>query len=144
MGAVPFSPVARRAAGTYSGALRGSIVGRDGRACKKSARSAGGTIEKVSRGSGPIQAIAVVGNHLPRRCGIATFTSDLSDAITSAFPAVDCFVMAMNDGGKSYAYPGRVRGTIPDGDLASYRRAARFLNSVSVDVVSVQHEFGIF
>lgn len=94
--------------------------------------------------AGSIQRIAIVGNHIPRQCGIATFTTDLSDAITAEFPAVDCFVLAMNDAGREHAYPPRVRFEIAQGDLASYRRAADFLNVNPVDVVSVQHEYGIF
>ena len=86
----------------------------------------------------------MLGNHAPRQCGIATFTTDLSDAITAELPALDCFVLAMNDPGKRHAYPPRVRFEIAETDLASYRRAADFLNVNTVDVVSVQHEYGIF
>ena len=41
-------------------------------------------------------------------------------------------------------YPARVRFEIAQGDLGSYRRAADFLNVNHVDVLSVQHEYGIF
>lgn len=91
-----------------------------------------------------LHRIAVLGNHLPRQCGIATFTTDLSDAINSVDPDIDCFVLAMNDGGHQYAYPPRVRFELPDNDVAAYRRAADFLNVNAVDVISVQHEYGIF
>src|SRR4051794_31678501 len=50
----------------------------------------------------------------------------------------------MNDAGRRHAYPSRVRFEIGEGDLSSYRRAADFLNVNQVDVVSVQHEYGIF
>ena len=86
----------------------------------------------------------MLGNHPPRQCGIATFTTDLGDAIASGFPEIDFFVLAMNDPGKRYAYPDRVRFEIGESDSASYRRAADFLNVNAVDVLSVQHEFGIF
>ena len=86
----------------------------------------------------------MLGNHLPRRCGIATFTADLADAITREIPEIETFVLAMNDPGGEYAYPPRVRFEIPEGDVASYRRAADFLNVHAVDVVSVQHEYGIY
>lgn len=92
----------------------------------------------------PIRKIAMVGNHAPRQCGIATFTTDLSDAIGSAFPDVECFVLAMNDTGRQHDYPDKVRFEISEADLDSYRRAADFLNVNTVDVVSVQHEYGIF
>jgi glycosyltransferase involved in cell wall biosynthesis len=86
----------------------------------------------------------MLGNHLPRHCGIATFTTDLVDAIGKEAPDLDCFVLAMNDAGTHHAYPPRVRFEIPDGDVAAYRRAADFLNVAAVDVVSIQHEYGIF
>lgn len=91
-----------------------------------------------------IRRIAVLGNHLPRQCGIATFTTDLSDAIASVAPDLDCFVLAMNDGRHQHAYPGRVRFELTDSDAAAYTRAADFLNVNAVDVISVQHEYGIF
>jgi glycosyltransferase involved in cell wall biosynthesis len=93
---------------------------------------------------GAIRTVAMLGNHLPRQCGIATFTTDLSDAIADGFPELDCFVLAMNDTGRRYTYPTRVRFEIAEGDVVSYRRAADFLNVNAVDVVSVQHEYGIF
>ncbi len=92
----------------------------------------------------PIRRFAVLGNHLPRQCGIATFTTHLTDALGDALPAADAFVVAMNDAGRSHAYPSRVRFEIAQGDLASYRRAADFLNVNRVDALAVQHEYGIF
>jgi glycosyltransferase involved in cell wall biosynthesis len=91
-----------------------------------------------------IRRFAMLGNHLPRQCGIATFTTHLSDALVEAMPGVDGFVLAMNDAGRRHAYPSRVRFEINEGDLASYRRAADFLNVNQVDLLSVQHEYGIF
>jgi glycosyltransferase involved in cell wall biosynthesis len=96
------------------------------------------------RGQRSIRTIAMLGNHLPRHCGIATFTTDLCNAIDREMPELDCFVLAMNDLGHRHAYPPRVRFEIPEGDVAAYRRAADFLNVNAVDVVSVQHEYGIF
>ncbi|MEW6270072.1 MAG: glycosyltransferase family 4 protein [Thermodesulfobacteriota bacterium] len=91
-----------------------------------------------------LRAVAVIGNHLPRQCGIATFTSDLTEGIARSFPEIDCLVVAMNDPGRRYAYPSRVRFEIAENDLSSYRRAADFLNVNAIDVVCVQHEYGIF
>jgi len=92
--------------------------------------------------AGTIRRIAILGNHLPRQCGIATFTTDLSAAV--AAEVADCFVIAMNDAGKRYAYPPRVRFEVAEGDIASYGVAADYLNANKIDVVSVQHEYGIF
>jgi glycosyltransferase involved in cell wall biosynthesis len=118
-----------------------SVVGRGGRAHSfYDARSAGGVIGDEST----IRKIAMLGNHVPRQCGIATFTTDLSDALASRFSELDCFVLAMNDPGKRHAYPARVRFEIAESDIGSYRRAADFLNVNTVDVACVQHEYGIF
>jgi glycosyltransferase involved in cell wall biosynthesis len=95
-------------------------------------------------GADQIRRFATLGNHLPRHCGIATFTTHLTDALVEALPGADGFVLAMNDAGRRHAYPSRVRFEIGEGDLSSYRRAADFLNVNQVDVLSVQHEYGIF
>jgi glycosyltransferase involved in cell wall biosynthesis len=92
----------------------------------------------------PIRRVALLGNHLPRQCGIATFTTDLSAGIAQVEPELDCFVLAMNDGLHRHAYPGRVRFELPDNDVGAYTRAADFLNVNAVDVLCVQHEYGIF
>jgi glycosyltransferase involved in cell wall biosynthesis len=91
-----------------------------------------------------MKRLAILGNHLPRQCGIATFTTHLADALETELPEVDSFVLAMNDAGRRHSYPSRVRYEIGEGDLGSYRRAADFLNVNHVDVLSVQHEYGIF
>ena len=91
-----------------------------------------------------MKRLAVLGNHLPRHCGIATFTTHLADALAAELPETDAFVIAMNDAGRRHMYPQRVRFEIAEGDPVSYRRAADFLNVNQVDVLSVQHEYGIF
>lgn len=92
----------------------------------------------------PTRRIALVGTHLPRRCGIATFTSALGDALLQTRPDADCFVVAVTDEGHQYAYPRRVRFELTAADRSSYRRAADFLNVNNIDVVSLQHEYGIY
>jgi glycosyltransferase involved in cell wall biosynthesis len=91
-----------------------------------------------------IRRIAMLGNHLPRQCGIATFTTDLCDALVREHPDLDCLVVAVNDIGRRHVYPERVRFEITEPDLVSYRRAGDFLNVQGIDVLSVQHEYGIF
>jgi glycosyltransferase involved in cell wall biosynthesis len=88
--------------------------------------------------------IAVVGNHLPRQCGIATFTTDLCDALATEYGASGLQVAAVNDPQSTYLYPARVRSQIAEDDLASYRATAHSLNARNVDVVCLQHEYGIF
>src|SRR3984957_9118089 len=98
-----------------------------------------------SRGAtGRVRKIAFLGSHAPRQCGIATFTTDLADALAQELPEADCFVVAMNDVGRRHAYPPRVRFELPEGELAAYRRAAGFLNLSAADILCVQHEYGIF
>jgi glycosyltransferase involved in cell wall biosynthesis len=91
-----------------------------------------------------VRKIAFVGNHLPRKCGIATFTSDLLAAVAAAHPQSWCFSVSVNDVKGSYEYPEVVRFEIEEQDLSSYLRAADFLNISNVDIVCLQHEFGIF
>jgi glycosyltransferase involved in cell wall biosynthesis len=90
------------------------------------------------------RTIAFLGDYLPRKCGIATFTSDLLGAVAARHPQSRCFAVPVNDIEGCYQYPDVVRFEIEEQDLESYRCAADFLNSSNVDVVSVQHEFGIF
>jgi glycosyltransferase involved in cell wall biosynthesis len=91
-----------------------------------------------------VRKIAFVGDHLPRKCGIATFTSDLLAAVATAYPQSQCFSVSVNDIKGGYEYPEVVRFEIEEQDLSSYLRAADFLNISNVDIVCLQHEFGIF
>src|SRR6266540_279695 len=91
-----------------------------------------------------VRKIAFVGDHLPRKCGIATFTSDLLSAVADAYPQSQCLSVSVNDIKGGYEYPEVVRFEIEEQDLPSYLRAADFLNISNVDIVCLQHEFGIF
>jgi len=92
----------------------------------------------------PPRRIAVIGNSLPRRCGIATFTTDLHRAISNSGPNLQASVVAMTDHGQAYDYPASVALQIRDDKLQEYARAAASLNAGRFDVVCLQHEFGIF
>src|SRR5205807_1676498 len=91
-----------------------------------------------------IRKIAFLGDYLPRKCGIATFTTDLRCAVAAEHPAIQCLVVPVNDLAAGYDYPPEVRFEIAEQDLTSYLRASDFLNITDVDLVCVQHEFGIF
>jgi glycosyltransferase involved in cell wall biosynthesis len=91
-----------------------------------------------------VKRVAVIGNYVPRQCGIATFTTDLCEAFAAEFPDADFFALPMNDTPDGYAYPPRVRFELAQKDLASYTRAADFLNFNNIDVVCLQHEYGIY
>src|ERR1700740_2809587 len=88
--------------------------------------------------------IAVIGNYLPRHCGIATFTTDLCDAIHAEYGATELLALPMNDTEDGYSYPARVRFELSEDNLASYRQAADFLNFSNIHLVCLQHEYGIF
>ena len=90
-----------------------------------------------------LRKIAFVGDYLPRKCGIATFTHDLRHAVDQCATA-ECLIVPVDDIEGGYEYPSEVRFQLSEQDLDSYRRAADFLNFSNVDVVSLQHEFGIY
>jgi glycosyltransferase involved in cell wall biosynthesis len=81
---------------------------------------------------------------LPRQCGIATYTTDLCEAIAARYRQTTCIALPVNDIEAGYNYPTRVRFELTEKDIDSYRRAADFLNINNVDLVSLQHEYGIF
>ncbi len=87
--------------------------------------------------------VAFIGTYVPRRCGIATFTADLLEAV-AAEGQVPCLAVALNDTAEGYRYPDRVRFEIRQAILGDYRLAADFLNMNQVGVVCLQHEFGIY
>jgi glycosyltransferase involved in cell wall biosynthesis len=88
--------------------------------------------------------IAFIGNYLPRECGIATFTTDLCTALAAEYGEERLFAIPVNDPDSSYDYPDRVRLELEQEDIASYERAADFLNFNSNDLVCLQHEYGIY
>ena len=88
--------------------------------------------------------IAFIGNYLPRECGIATFTTDLCNALTAEFGEERLFAIPVNDPDSSYEYPEQVRLELDQEEIASYERAAEFLNFNGNDLVCLQHEYGIY
>ena len=91
-----------------------------------------------------INKIAFVGDYLPRKCGIATFTHDMYASIAKSFPNAEYSVVPVNDRHNGYDYSPEVRFEIDEQDLASYLRAADFLNFANTDLVCLQHEYGIY
>jgi len=91
-----------------------------------------------------LNRVAFIGNYLPRQCGIATFTTDLCEAVAAEHNGTACLALPVNDIPEGYAYPARVRFELAERDIASYRCAADFLNINNVDLVCLQHEYGIF
>src|SRR5947199_10643606 len=99
---------------------------------------------RLQSSAGLPSRIAVVGNYLPRQCGIATFTTDLCEAISTECGAARLFAVPVNDTESGYGYPARVRLALAQDDLSSYEQAADFLNFTNFDLVCLQHENGIF
>jgi len=115
---------------------------------KESSRSDALPKHPITKALSPILArppIAFLASFPPRECGIATFTADLAEAVDSASPlAQPSQVIAINPGGRQYSYGPRVRWAIERDDLESYRRAARAINRSRVQLVSIQHEYGLY
>src|SRR6195256_1229585 len=88
--------------------------------------------------------IAVIGNYLPRQCGIATFTTDLCAAISGEYGTARLLALPVNDTEEGYDYPARVGCSSAQHDIASYQQAAEFLNFNNIDMVCLQHEYGFF
>lgn len=98
-------------------------------------------LKKISR----LDSIAVIGNYLPRQCGIATFTTDLCKALSAEINnRENPIAIVMDDKSKGYNYPDRVKLQIRDKVQSDYFQAADFLNVNMIDVVILQHEYGIF
>jgi len=91
-----------------------------------------------------LNRVAFIGNSLPRRCGIATFTTDLQQAVAGSRTDLETAIVAMTDNGNIYDYPRDVQIQIHDDRPEDYRNAADALNAGNFDVVCLQHEFGIF
>lgn len=91
-----------------------------------------------------IDSVAVIGNYLPRQCGIATFTTDLVEGLSAEASDIYSWAAAMNDKPEGYAYPEKVRFEMNQNKLSDYSVAAQFLNISQTDIVCVQHEYGLF
>lgn len=121
---------------------------RPGASASSMARAEPGAPAADAMGAGRspprLSRIAFIGNSLPRHCGIATFTTDLTHAVATASPATQISIVAMTDHDRDYDYPAMVGFEIRDDRPGDYLAAAEFLNSGGFDAVSLQHEFGIF
>ncbi|HEV8669329.1 MAG TPA: glycosyltransferase family 4 protein [Candidatus Limnocylindria bacterium] len=88
--------------------------------------------------------IAFVASSIPRRCGIATFTADLSAAVKAADPTVRVLAAAIDEPGAARPYGPDVRWRIRQEEAGTYRDAALAISASNVDIASVQHEFGLY
>jgi len=89
--------------------------------------------------------IAVIGNYLPRQCGIATFTTDVSQSIARELKSEKNLInVAMDDTAQGYNYPSQVKFRVRQNVKSDYFWAADYLNANQYDAAIVQHEYGIF
>ncbi len=95
-------------------------------------------------GSGELHRVAFIGNYLPAKCGIATFTTDLVESLSKNDPDVTFIALPVTDSDTVFCHSDHVRFVIRKHDLDSYIQAAHFLNMNNVDLVCLQHEYGIF
>ncbi len=91
-----------------------------------------------------VRRLAILGNHPPRRCGIATFTADFSAALATAFPDIAIDVYAMTDPGGAHIYPATVSASIDQDDPIAYAATAERIRASGADLLWIQHEYGIF
>jgi glycosyltransferase involved in cell wall biosynthesis len=91
--------------------------------------------------------IAFLSSFPPRQCGLATFTNDVIKAVADQFPSFEPVVIALSEPGQNERdrkYPALVNFRLPQHDKAAYSRAARFINQRGVQLLCVQHEFGLY
>lgn len=92
----------------------------------------------------PVGHVALIGNFPPRKCGIATFTADLREALVTTNTDLRISTVAVTDEGQKHAYPPEVGYEINQHEADDYAAAADHINALNPDAVSIQHEFGIF
>lgn len=88
--------------------------------------------------------VLFIGTYVPKECGIATFTSDLLNSVSGENNNVHCEVIALNDPSETYNYPEEVVFQIQRDRIEDYYRAADYINQSDIDIVCLQHEFGLF
>lgn len=88
--------------------------------------------------------VLFIGTYVPKECGIATFTSDLLNSVFGEDNDVHCEVIALNDPFETYNYPEEVVFQIQRDRIEDYYRAADYINQSDIDIVCLQHEFGLF
>jgi hypothetical protein len=85
-----------------------------------------------------------VSTYPPRQCGIATFTADLCQALCQGQDTTPPGVIVLTNTANEYQYPPEVVFEIRQNQLRDYRLATEYINLSSVDIICLQHEFGIF
>lgn len=95
------------------------------------------------KGVGPAPRVAMIGTYTPRKCGIATFTTDVVEKMAQFHPEVAFDIWALDDAARPHDYGGEIE-VLDQHDRDAYARAARQINDSGADAVWLQHEYGIF
>lgn len=101
-------------------------------------------LEKILSSKSKAIRVIYVSSYIPHRCGIATYTKDLTNAINLLNPRALAEIMAINRKGENLEYPWEVKFKIDQDNLSTYLQAADYINQSGADLVSLQHEFGLF
>jgi glycosyltransferase involved in cell wall biosynthesis len=88
--------------------------------------------------------VLFIGTYVPKECGIATFTADLLNSVSWGYNDIHCEVIALNDPSETHNYPDEVVFQIQRDRIEDYYRAADYINQSDIDIVCLQHEFGLF
>jgi glycosyltransferase involved in cell wall biosynthesis len=88
--------------------------------------------------------ICLIGSYPPRECGIATFTNDLKQSLSTPEERLQTHVVAISGAADKFQYPDEVTFEIRQNHLTDYRLAAEYINFSGADIINLQHEFGIF
>ena len=88
--------------------------------------------------------VAYISSYLPRKCGIATFTNDLTLAIDKLGVVDPSVIIAMTDPGQKYTYTDRVKMQINQFEILDYDKVVDYINNSEIDIVSLQHEYGLY
>src|SRR5665213_2638123 len=86
---------------------------------------------------------AMFSTYPPRECGIGTFSFDVRSALLDV-PGIDDVASIVVVDEPSIPQRSELLATVSEGVRGDYVRAARLLGRLDIDVVLLQHEFGIF
>lgn len=101
-------------------------------------------LERILTEKRKVTRAIFISSYIPRKCGIATFTKDLTNAINMLNPYALAEILAVNRNGEGLNYPWEVKYKIIQNELETYLQAAHYINQSSADIISLQHEYGLF
>ncbi|MBE0662404.1 MAG: glycosyltransferase [Bacteroidales bacterium] len=90
--------------------------------------------------------ILIIASYPPRECGIATYSQDLKKSLDNKFSdSLTIRICALENGDVKYQYPDEVKFTLDTSSVNDYKKLASNINNDScIEMVLIQHEFGLF